>query len=54
MKFLRRMLARRRLARSLKPCPELRARRMAQMSAERKARYLRNIAEIQGEIGGVS
>ncbi len=52
MKFIRRMLARRRLARSLKPCPELRARRLAQMSPERKARCLRNMAEIQREIGG--
>lgn len=53
MKFIRRMLARRRLAKSLKPCPELRERRMRQMNAERRARAERNAAEIAQLIGGV-
>lgn len=52
MKFIRRMLARRRLAKSLKPCPELRERRMRQMSAERRERAERNAAEIAQLIGG--
>lgn len=52
MKWIRRYLARRRLAATLKPCPEIRARRLAQMSIERKARCLRNMNEIQREIGG--
>lgn len=53
MKFIRRMLARRRLAKSLKPCPELRERRLRQMSPERRARAERNAAEIAELIGGV-
>ena len=52
MNILTRMLARRRLAKTLKPCPELRARRLAQMGPERAARHRRNMAEIQDEIGG--
>lgn len=52
MKWIRRYLARRRLERSLKPCPELRARRLAAMSPERKVRCLRNMNAIQAEIGG--
>jgi hypothetical protein len=40
-----------RLAATLKPCPELRARRLAQMSVERKRRYLKNMNDIQAEIG---
>ena len=53
MNILTRMLARRRLAKSLKPCPELRARRLAQMSPERAERYRRNMAAIQDEMGAV-
>lgn len=66
MNIITRMLARRRapqpqpeptpaerLAVTLKPCPEIRARRLAQMSPERKARCLRNMAAIQAEIGGL-
>lgn len=63
MNIIARMLARRRapqpeptpaerLAATLKPCPEIRERRLRQMSAERKARCLRNMAAIQAEIGG--
>ena len=52
MKWIRRMLARRRLERSLKPCPELRERRMRQMDPERRARAERNAAEIAALIGG--
>jgi hypothetical protein len=43
---LKAMLIRRRLAKSLKPNPGLRKRRMAQMSPQRRARYQRNIEEI--------
>ncbi len=53
MKFIKRCLARRRLAASMKPCPELRARRLSQMSMERKARYLRNINAINAELEGL-
>jgi len=53
MKFIRRMLARRRLARSLKPCPEIRERRFRAMSPERRARAERNAREIAEMIGGV-
>jgi regulator of protease activity HflC (stomatin/prohibitin superfamily) len=52
MNIIRRMIARRRLAKSLKPCPELRERRYRQMSAERRARAERNAAEIAAMIGG--
>lgn len=52
MKMITRMLARRRLAKTLKPCPELRARRLAQMSPERRERALRNAAEIEQMLGG--
>lgn len=52
MNRIRRILARRRLARSLKPCPELRERRYRQMSPERRARAERNAAEIAALIGG--
>ena len=41
-----------RLAATLKPCPELRARRLAQMDPARAARCRKNMAEIQAEIGG--
>lgn len=67
MKLIERILARRRakiaepaitpaqrLAATLKPCPEIRARRLAQMSIERKERYLRNISSIQSEMEGTS
>lgn len=53
MKFIRRWIARRRLERSLKPCPELRERRLRQMSPERAERYRRNAAEIEQMLGGV-
>lgn len=52
MNIITRMLARRRLAKSLKPNPELRKRRLAQMSPERRARAERNAAEIAELIGG--
>lgn len=51
MNPIKRYLARRRLAKSLKPNPGLRAKRLAQMSADRKARYLRNMAAINDEMG---
>lgn len=44
-------IAAQRLAATLKPCPELRARRLAQMDAERAERCRKNMAEIQAEIG---
>ena len=53
MKFIRRLLSRRRLVRSLKPCPEIRERRLRQMSPERRARAERNAREIADMIGGV-
>jgi len=40
---LRRILIRRRLAKSLKPDPAYRARRLAQFSPERRERYERNV-----------
>ena len=43
MNPLKRLLARRRLAKSLKPDPAYRARRLAQFSPERRARYWRNV-----------
>lgn len=48
---LRRLLIRRKLNATLKPRPEYRARRLAALPAERRARYLANIASIQAEIG---
>ncbi len=51
MKWIKRYLARRRLAATLKPNPGLRAKRLAQMSEQRKARYLRNMAAINAELG---
>lgn len=54
MKMIRRYLARRRLAKSLKPRPEIRERRYRQMSPERRARAERNAAEIAALIGGGS
>lgn len=52
MKFLRTWIARRRLAATLKPCPEIRERRYRAMSPERRARAERNAAEIDALIGG--
>ncbi len=52
MKWFRQMLARRRLARSLKPCPEIRERRFRAMTPERRARAERNAREIAEMIGG--
>lgn len=52
MNMITRMLARRRLAKSLKPCPELRERRYRQMSPDRRARAERNAREIAEIIGG--
>jgi hypothetical protein len=51
--MIRKWLAARRLAKSLKPNPNLRTRRLAQMSPERRARAERNAAEIAELIGGV-
>lgn len=48
----RRNAARRRLAATMKPCPEIRARRLAQMHGARKLRYLRNISDIAAELRG--
>ena len=53
MNPISRYFARRRLAKTLKPCPEIRTRRIAQMSPERAARYERNRAEIEAELGSV-
>ena len=52
MNFIKRYLARRRLAATMKPNPELRERRYRQMSPERRARAERNAAEIEALIGG--
>ena len=51
MNPIRRLIVTRRLAASLKPQPDLPAHRMAQMSPERKARYLRNRDAIRAELG---
>lgn len=48
---LRRALIRRRLKLSLKPNPECRSRALAQMKGERRERHIRNLADIQAEIG---
>jgi hypothetical protein len=40
---LKRILARRRLARSLRPDPDYRERRLAQFTPERRERYFRNV-----------
>lgn len=48
----RRAAAARRLAKTLKPRPEIRARRLAQMHGERKTRCLRNMASIHAEMRG--
>lgn len=64
MNIIARMLARRRapqpeptpaerLAATLKPCPEIRERRLRQMSPQRRARAERNAAAIAEMIGGV-
>lgn len=52
MNWIRRYLARRRLAATLKPCPEIRERRLRQMTPERRARPERNAREIAEMIGG--
>jgi hypothetical protein len=52
MKTIRKWLARRRLEKLMKPNPELRWRRLAQMRGERKVRYLRNISDIAAELRG--
>jgi hypothetical protein len=44
--------ARARLAATLKPCPEIRERRLRQMGPERRARAERNAREIADLIGG--
>lgn len=49
MNPIKRILARRRLAKSLKPDPAYRERRLAQFSPERRARYERNTALIHAE-----
>ena len=46
MNPIRKFLIRRRMAKLMKPCPQHRAKRLAQMSPERAARYRRNMAEI--------
>lgn len=46
MRWLDRLMARRRLERSLKPNPEYRERRLAQFSPERRERYWRNVKGI--------
>lgn len=46
MNPLKRLIARRRLARSLKPDPGYRDRRLAQFTPERRARYERNVEGI--------
>ena len=53
MKWIRRYFARRRLAATLKPCPEIRARRLRQMTPERRARAERNARAVAELIGGV-
>ena len=40
------------IAATLKPCPEIRERRLRQMSPERRARAERNAREIADLIGG--
>lgn len=52
MNPIKRYLARRRLEATMKPCPELRARRLAQMSPERRERAIRNMASIADELRG--
>lgn len=49
MRLFARLMARRRLERSLKPDPQYRERRLAQFSTERRQRYFDNIAAIKGE-----
>ena len=48
MRWLRKIIARRRLARTLRPDPDYRARRLAQFSTERRERYAANVAQIWG------
>jgi hypothetical protein len=43
MGALRKWLIRRRLARTMRPDPDYRARRLAQFSTDRRARYFRNV-----------
>lgn len=51
LSHIRRLLIRRKLQLSLKPNPEHRSRRLAQLKGERRERCIRNIASIQAEIG---
>lgn len=44
MGWLHRLIIRRRLARTMRPDPEYRERRLAQFATERRARYFRNVA----------
>ena len=48
----RRKSAIRRLEAMMKPCPEIRARRLAQMSPERAERAMRNMDLIAAELRG--
>lgn len=47
MNLLKRLIVRRRLAKLLKPDPAYRARRLAQFSPERRARYERNVEMVR-------
>jgi hypothetical protein len=50
MNALSRILARRRLKRSLRPDPEYRDRRLAQFDVERRERYWRNVQLVGGGV----
>lgn len=43
IRFIRKWAVRRKLAKTMKPAPQYRERRLAQFSDERKARYWRNV-----------
>lgn len=49
--YFRRLMARRRLDRSLRPDPEYRERRLAQFTPERRARYWRNVTATTAQKG---
>lgn len=46
MRWLRKLIARRKLTRTMRPDPDYRDRRLAQFTPERRERYWRNVKEI--------
>lgn len=48
IRLFRKLLVRRKLAKTMKPRPEYRERRLAQFSPERRERYFENVRRVFG------